>query len=102
MAYGASKPDLLKKGKETMRVGLIMLLIGFVFFEFVLGIGGRGRWMAGGMVGPLVLVLLGGYLLYRGLPQPRRQQSPYELQESGARFGTTVTSAQPSSPVAPI
>ena len=71
----SEQAELLKRGKGMMGFGLIMLLVGYLFFEFVLPMSGLGRWVAGGVVGPLVLVVLGLFLLYRHLAQSRNEQS---------------------------
>jgi hypothetical protein len=87
------QPDLVKKGQDIARIGLIMFLIGFVFFEFVLRIGGRfgtGNW--GGMLGPLALIVLGGYLLYRNLILTSNKPS------TPASLPPAVPSVQPNAP----
>ncbi len=67
----SEQAELLKRGKGMMGFGVLMLLVGYLFFEFVLPMSGLARWVAGGVVGPLVLVVLGIFLLYRHLTQAR-------------------------------
>lgn len=86
----SDQPDLVDKGQNTARVGVVMLIIGFVFFEFVIRIGHWGGGFLGGVAGPLILIAIGGYLLFRNLveisnePLPRVTSTP------------TITSAQAS------
>lgn len=60
-------PGLVEKGRKTAQIGAAMFAIGFVFFELVVRIGRFGHIMFGGFLGPLVLILIGGYLLFRNL-----------------------------------
>lgn len=62
--YGARKdrPDLISSGKTVVTVGMIIFLVGAVFFEMLLGISRFGSILI-----PVVLILLGGFLLFRNL-----------------------------------
>lgn len=63
----SDQPGLVASGQKTAQIGAIMFVIGFVFFEFVVRIGRFGHIMFGGFLGPLALILIGGYLLFRNL-----------------------------------
>lgn len=63
----SDQPELIDKGQKTARVGAVMFAIGFVFFEFVIRIGRLGGGFLGGFIGPVVLIVIGGYLLFRNL-----------------------------------
>lgn len=54
------RADLVKSGKDLIRVGLIIFMVAAVFFELVIGVSGHslGRY---GM--PLLLIVLGLFLL---------------------------------------
>ncbi len=54
--------ELVKSGKDLIRVGLVMFLIAAVFFELVIGISGFGLGRYGL---PLLLIVLGLFLLVR-------------------------------------
>jgi len=54
-------PALVQNGRRLAGIGLVLFLVGFVFFELVLNIGG----MASGIVAPVLLILAGIYLLLR-------------------------------------
>jgi len=57
----SDQPALVHNGRRVVGIGLVLFLVGFVFFELVLHIGG----MANGLVPPLLLILAGIYLLLR-------------------------------------
>lgn len=52
-------------GKRMVVWGLALFVVGLVFFEFVLNISGFGRGIVGSVAGPLLLILLGLYLMLR-------------------------------------
>jgi hypothetical protein len=62
--YGARKDraELVSSGKTVTTVGLIIFLVGAVFFEMLLGIS-----RLGGILIPVVLIILGGYLLFKNV-----------------------------------
>lgn len=62
--YGArkDKPDLVSSGRTVVTVGLIIFLVGAVFFEMLLGIS-----RLGGILIPVALIVLGGVLLFKNL-----------------------------------
>jgi hypothetical protein len=84
--YWSERADLVKSGVGLMRIGAILFLIGFIFFEFVLKIGRFGHMLFGSIVGPLLLILIGSYFVWR------------HWQPSQA----TATFATPVEPVKPI
>lgn len=83
-------PELADKGQKTARIGVVMFAIGFVFFEFVVRIGRLGNGFLGGFLGPLVLIAIGGYLLFSNLVRINREPLP------------SVHTASTSQPAAPI
>lgn len=62
--YGArrSRADLVNSGKTVVTVGLIIFLFGAIFFEMLLGISRIGAILI-----PVILILLGVYLLFTNL-----------------------------------
>jgi hypothetical protein len=62
--YGSRKnrPDMVNSGRTVVTVGLIIFLVGAVFFEMLLGIS-----QFGGILIPLVLIVLGGLLLFKNI-----------------------------------
>ncbi len=68
MIVGAlrGRRDWMHTGINLVTIGLILFLVGAAFFELVIGISGfRFAW--GGVVWPLLLILLGMILLLRSL-----------------------------------
>ena len=59
-----NRADLVKSGKDLIRVGLIIFVIAAVFFELVIGVSGHslGRYSL-----PLLLIVLGFFLLIRNM-----------------------------------
>ncbi len=57
--------------REVLRLGLgallvaVILLVGFVFFELMLNISGFDSTAIGRILGPLLLIAIGVYLLFR-------------------------------------
>jgi len=62
--YGSIKnrADTTATGRQRAVVGIIIFLVLAVFFEFVIGFGGRGIGL-GGLGWPVVLIVLGAVLL---------------------------------------
>lgn len=58
------RPESVKSGKDLTRIGLIIFVVAAVFFELVIGINGFGL---GGYGLPLLLILLGLFLLVRNI-----------------------------------
>jgi hypothetical protein len=58
------RAELVQTGKELIRVGLIIFVLGAIFFELFIGINGFGFGRYGL---PLLLVMLGVFLLLRNL-----------------------------------
>lgn len=58
------RAELVQTGKELIRVGLIIFVLGAIFFELFIGINGFGFGPYGL---PLLLVILGIFLLLRNL-----------------------------------
>jgi hypothetical protein len=69
----SDRPVVVQQGRRVMSVGLVLLAIGFVFFELVLNIGGG---IAGGIVGPLLLIAGGLALLWRNVARRASLSSP--------------------------
>jgi hypothetical protein len=57
----SEQPPLAQNGRRVAGIGLALFLVGFIFFELVLNIGG----MASGIVVPVLLIAAGIYLLLR-------------------------------------
>ncbi|MBK8905282.1 MAG: hypothetical protein IPM53_29135 [Anaerolineaceae bacterium] len=58
------RDELVKTGKDLLRVGLIIFVVAAVFFELVIGVSGLGFGRYGL---PLLLIALGLFLLIRNL-----------------------------------
>jgi hypothetical protein len=71
--YWSDQPAEIQKGRRLVGIGALMLLIGFVFFEFVIGIGRFAPIRFNGLVWPLFLVGLGVYLVLRNMLRNRAQ-----------------------------
>lgn len=73
-------PRALRDGRNMLKVGLIMFAIAGVFFELVIGIGG---FPFGRYVWPVLLILLGVYLLLQrsGLVAGRKNPEQPRLPE---------------------
>lgn len=56
---------LTLEGRNVLMVGLVLAAIGWVFFELVIGIGGFVDPTISRLAGPTLLILIGGYLLWR-------------------------------------
>jgi len=64
--YGTQKGQeyTVKTGKSLVKIGLSIFLVGFIFFEMLIGISGFGL---GRLAWPLLLIFLGLFLLLRNL-----------------------------------
>ena len=91
------QPALVHNGRRLAGIGVVLFLVGFVFFELVLNIG----TMASGIVAPLLLIIAGIYLLLRRV---RRTTRPVAVAESVPGAAPAEVAAQLSSPimVAPV
>ncbi|MCI0393675.1 MAG: hypothetical protein L0332_05400 [Chloroflexi bacterium] len=70
--YGGLKnrPNLVQSGKNLVKVGVGIFLVGAFFFELIIGVSGFGR---GRLFWPLALIAFGLYLLVRNLiPRGRK------------------------------
>lgn len=67
--YGSIKRNdsLVTSGQQLMKVGLTIFVIGFIFFEIILGISGFGIEQFGLPVIPIVLIAVGIFILVRAL-----------------------------------
>jgi hypothetical protein len=77
--YWSGQPAEIAKGRRVAGIGALLFIIGFVFFEFVIGLGRFGPQLFGGVVGPLFLVIVGVYLVLRNwvrTPTPPMTKSP--------------------------
>ena len=78
MAYGAvhAKPDQAKSGRDLAKIGIIMFLVGAIFFELIIGISGLGLGRMGWAIG---LVAIGVFLVVRNIVLARRADAnPFE------------------------
>lgn len=73
LIYGTHKgrESIRESGKRLINIGLMMFLIGFVFFEIILGLSGFGLNRFGIPVFPMVLIFLGGFILIRSVMRRR-------------------------------
>jgi len=62
--------DLARQGLRWARLGVVIFVIGGVFFELVIGF---GRGSVGRILWPLLLIAVGAYLLRQGQPGPRAE-----------------------------
>ncbi len=67
----SERPDWVRNGWGLTRIGFVLFAAGFIFFEFVLNIGGLGNGVTGRVVAPLLLIGIGAYALLRGLGTAR-------------------------------
>jgi hypothetical protein len=62
----------LRRGRNLMFSGLIIFMIGFVFFESILGISGTDYGIFGKAALPALLIVIGLILLVRSIQRSRR------------------------------
>lgn len=62
----------LRTGRSLMFIGLLIFIIGFVFFESILGISGRDYGIVGKAALPVLLIIIGLILLVRSIQRARR------------------------------
>jgi len=65
-------PVMLRRGRTLMFLGLMITLIGFVFFESILGISGKDYGIFGKAALPALLIVIGVILLVRSIQRSRR------------------------------
>ena len=65
-------PVALRRGRTLMFVGALIFMIGFVFFESILGISGMDYGIFGKAALPALLVVIGIILLVRSVQRTRR------------------------------
>jgi hypothetical protein len=65
-------PGTLRQGRTLMFVGLLIFMIGFVFFESILGISGLDYGIFGKAALPALLIVIGIILLVRSIQRSRR------------------------------
>jgi hypothetical protein len=82
--YWSEQPNEVANGRRVAGIGALLFMLGFVFFELVIGIGRLGHQFFGNVVGPLVLVGIGLYLVARNL--------------GGSRVRPTATQPAPPAP----
>jgi hypothetical protein len=68
--YWTHQQKLLDSGRRVTFIGLIIAVAGWAFFEIVLGLNGFIDPAVGRIVGPLVLIVLGSYLLWQRYKAP--------------------------------
>jgi hypothetical protein len=73
--YGltANRPGNVRAGTRLVGIGLVVFLVGVVFFEGIIGIGGYQFGRAGGVAVGALIVALGALLLIVNLTSGRRQ-----------------------------
>lgn len=73
MVYGMRKErvSIVQSGRRLVNLGLIMLAVGFVFFELIIGISGFGLGRFGLPVFPIMLIFIGVVILVRSLSRKR-------------------------------
>jgi hypothetical protein len=59
------QPSLVSRGIHLVVIGMVLFGIGFTFFEFTINLSGYGDSAIGRLVGPVLLIGLGLYLLLR-------------------------------------
>ena len=79
----SDRPAMRRAGQRTITLGLVMFLIGLVFFELVIGISGRVGGQLRSFAGPVALILLGlllilGRRMGRGVRLPSALDRPAE------------------------
>lgn len=62
----------LRRGRTLMFVGAMIFMIGFVFFESILGISGRDYGVFGKAALPILLIVIGLIFLVRSIQNSRR------------------------------
>jgi uncharacterized membrane protein YhhN len=65
-------PAALRRGRNLMFAGAIIFMIGFVFFESILGISGTDYGIFGKAALPALLIVIGIILLVRSVQRSRR------------------------------
>jgi hypothetical protein len=65
-------PAALRRGRNLMFAGAIIFMIGFVFFESILGISGNDYGIFGKAALPALLIVIGIILLVRSVQRSRR------------------------------
>jgi hypothetical protein len=65
-------PVALRRGRNLMFAGAIIFMIGFVFFESILGISGNDYGIFGKAALPALLIVIGVILLVRSIQRGRR------------------------------
>jgi hypothetical protein len=65
-------PAALRRGRNLMFAGAITFMIGFVFFESILGISGNDYGIFGKAALPALLIVIGVILLVRSVQRSRR------------------------------
>jgi hypothetical protein len=80
LLYGSLKrqQELVKSGARLMIIGSIIFLVGFFFFEIVIGIGGYGlsRFGLARFSWPILLIGVGGLVILYNLLVKRDSQPP--------------------------
>jgi hypothetical protein len=69
-------PAMLRRGRGLMFVGALVFMIGFVFFESILGISGMDYGIFGKAALPALLVVIGIILLVRSVQRSRQASLP--------------------------
>lgn len=77
LAYGLLKgsADIRREGWDLTKVGLTIFVVAAVFFEFIIGLSGFGIGRFGW---PVLLIVLGVFLLFRNLNAGWRKGPPVE------------------------
>lgn len=74
MGLWEERPREVREGRQMVVIGLIIFVAATVFFEVIIGIGGRGM---SSILWSLILIGIGIYLLIRrGFAPPARDETP--------------------------
>jgi hypothetical protein len=65
-------PVMLRRGRTLMFIGVMIFMIGFVFFESILGISPVDYGIFGKAALPALLIVIGIILLVRSIQRSRR------------------------------
>ena len=58
------QPNLVDSGKRVGTIGLIIFAVGWVFFEQAIGLNGSANPLLSRFLGPILLIAIGGYVLW--------------------------------------
>lgn len=97
--------DLLREGWRLTRIGLVILLVGVVFFELLIGISGFRFFGLRGFCFPALLVIFGLVVIFRNLlagGRSTKEPLPTPPPAGPDSISTPVPSQPVSTPAEPI